>query len=138
MRGELDAMQDEAQQERERRHRAALETSEAKLAEARREWDAAIQEAAQKRAAAEAIDSQEPPDLMSQYQQQLESLGDSGGGLDEIDQRSVGVQGAFNAAAIRGLGAGGAADRTAKAVEAMDKKLALLVREAQHGGLVFG
>lgn len=138
MQGELDAMQDEAQQERERRHRAALETSEAKLAEARREWDAAIQEAAQKRAAAEAIDSQEPPDLMSQYQQQLEALGETGGGLDDIDQRSVDVQGAFNAAAIRGLGAGGAADRTAKAVEAMDKKLALLVREAQHGGLVFG
>ena len=110
---------------------------EAKLAEARREWDAAIQEAAQKRAAAEAIDTAEPPDLMGQYQQQLEALGEMGGGLDEIDRRSIGVQGAFNAAAIRGLGAGGAADRTATAVEAMDKKLGMLVREAQHGGLVF-
>ena len=135
--GELDSMQLQEQQERERRHRAALETSEAKLAEARREWDAAIQEAAQKRAAAEAIDTAEPPDLMGQYQQQLEALGEMGGGLDEIDRRSIGVQGAFNAAAIRGLGAGGAADRTATAVEAMDKKLGMLVREAQHGGLVF-
>ena len=53
-------------------------------------------------------------------------------------KQTTGVAGTFSAvAAARGLGAGDAADRTAGAVEAMDKKMGQLVREAQHGGLVF-
>ena len=136
-RGELDRMQARDQEEREARHRAALETSEDKLAEARREWEAALREAAEKRAAAEASGDDEGPDRLKKFQQQLQDIGKFGGALDQAEDRTVGVQGAFNAAAIRGLGAGGPADRTAKAVEAMDKKVAVLVREAQHGGLVF-
>ena len=136
-RGELDRMQQSEQDEREARHRSALETSEDKLAEARREWEAALKEAAEKRAAAEASGDDDGPDRLKKFQQQLKDIGSVGGGLDQAEDRTVGVQGAFNAAAIRGLGAGGPADRTAKAVEAMDKKVGLLVREAQHGGLVF-
>lgn len=74
---------------------------------------------------------------MKKFQQELKDIGSIGGSLDQAEERTVGVQGAFNASAIRGLGAGGPADRTAKAVEAMDKKVGQLVREAQHGGLVF-
>ena len=136
-RGELDRMQQSEQDEREARHRAALETSEDKLAEARRVWEAALKEAAEKRKAAEANGDVDGPDRLKKFQQQLKDIGSTGGALDQAEERTVGVQGAFNAAAIRGLGAGGPADRTAKAVEAMDKKVGLLVREAQHGGLVF-
>lgn len=136
-RGELDRMQQQEQDEREARHRAALETSEEKLAEARREWEAALEEAAAKRAAAEASGDVDGPDRLKEFQQDLTDIGSAGGSLDQADDRTVGVQGAFNAAALRGLGAGGPADRTAKAVESMDNKVGLLLREAQHGGLVF-
>ena len=134
---QLDQMQAQEQAEREQRHRAALETSEDKLAEARREWEAALKEAAEKRAAAEVTGEDDGPDRLEQFKQQLSEIGNVGGSLDQVEYKSVGVQGAFNAAALRGLGAGGPADRTARSVEAMDKKLGVLVREAQHGGLVF-
>lgn len=133
----LDDIQRRDQADREARHQAALKTSEDKLAEARREWEAALREAAEKRKAAEASGEADGPDRLKKFQQQLKEIGNKGGALDQAEKKTVGVQGAFNAAAIRGLGAGGPADRTAKAVEAMDKKLAVLVREAQHGGLVF-
>jgi len=96
-----------------------------------------LKEAAEKRKAAEASGDVDGPDRLKKFQQQLKDIGSTGGALDQAEDRTVGVQGAFNAAAIRGLGAGGPADRTDKAVEAMDKKVGLLVREAQQGGLVF-
>ncbi len=133
----LDDMQRREQAEREAKHRAALKASEDKLAEARREWEAALKEAAEKRAAAEKAGDDKGPDRLKKFRQKLDEIGKQGGALDQAEKRTVGVQGAFNAAALRGLGAGGPADRTAKAVEAMDKKLGVLVREAQHGGLVF-
>jgi len=133
----LEDMQRREQQEREAKHQAALKSSEDKLAEARQEWEAALKEAAEKRAAAEAAGEDEGPDRLKKFQQRLDEIGGAGGGLAQAEKRTVDVQGTFNAAAIRGLGAGGPADRTAKAVEAMDKKMGVLVREAQHGGLVF-
>ena len=134
---ELGRMQQREQDEREALHRAALKTSEDKLGEARREWEAALKEAAEKRAAAESSGDVDGPDRLKKFEQDLKDIGSVGGSLDQAEERTVGVQGAFNAAAIRGLGAGGPADRTAKAVESMDKKVGQLVREAQHGGLVF-
>ena len=49
----------------------------------------------------------------------------------------VGVRGTFNAAAIQGLAAGNAADRTATATEETAKNTKRLVQAAQTGGLTF-
>ena len=129
------------QSQRAEKHKAAAEqllaSGHAYRDYARPEELQTAREAAEKRAAAEASGDDEGPDRLKKFQQQLQDIGKHGGALDQAEERTVGVQGAFNAAAIRGLGAGGPADRTAKAVEAMDKKVAVLVREAQHGGLVF-
>lgn len=57
-------------------------------------------------------------------------------GLDEAEAKTD-VQGTFNALAVAGLGADTLAERTAKATEQIAKNTDKLVREAQHGGLVF-
>jgi hypothetical protein len=49
----------------------------------------------------------------------------------------IGVRGTFNAAAIQGLAAGDAADRTAKATEETAKNTKKLLQAAQTGGLTF-
>jgi len=51
--------------------------------------------------------------------------------------RQVGVTGTFNAAALLGLQAGGAADRTANATEETAKNTKKLVDKANAGGLTF-
>lgn len=57
-------------------------------------------------------------------------------GLDEAEAKTD-VKGTFNALAVAGLGADSLAERTAKAAEQIAKNTDKLVREAQHGGLVF-
>ena len=47
------------------------------------------------------------------------------------------VRGTFNAAALHGLMAGGAQDRTAKATEEVAKNTKKLLDEAKDGGVVF-
>ncbi len=135
---QLGAMQAQETADRQRQQLAARSASEQRLAQARADWEAALQEAAARRAAIEPSAPNDAPDPLERLRQQLADVGSAGGALDQAESRSVGVQGTFNAAALRGFGAADAADRTARSVEAMDRKLGLLVREAQHGGLVFG
>jgi hypothetical protein len=133
----LDDMHQREQKEREAKHQAALAASEDKLGKARQEWQDAIDEAARKRAATESEDEDEGPDRLETFQQKLSEIGGEEGALAQAEKRTVDVQGSFNAAAIRGLGAGDAADRTAKAVEQIAGINKKLLKEAQHGGLVF-
>ena len=65
-----------------------------------------------------------------------ESLAGLGDTLDRASEK-VSVQGTFNAAAIRSLEAGTAADRTAKATEETAKNTKKIVKAAEEGGLVF-
>ena len=59
-------------------------------------------------------------------------------GVDTGEQlASTAIQGTFNAMAIRGLGADGLAERTARSNEQIAENTKILVREAQQGGLVF-
>jgi len=114
-----------------------LDAAATPLKAARAEWQKAIDEAAQKRAQ---VDAQEnpslpEPDWAKRFRQVVEEAPQA---TEAAAKRTVDVQGTFNAlAAVRGLGAGDAADRTAKAAEAMDKKLGKILGEAKLGGIVF-
>ena len=66
----------------------------------------------------------------------LAGLGDIGD-IVRGEAGKIGVRGTFNAAAIRGLVAGNAADRTAAATEETARNTKKLVQSAQTGGLSF-
>lgn len=130
--GALDEMQAGEQARREAKHQAALQESEDELAKARREWQDALQSAADKRAEA---DSQGPGRLKRPGGELP-----TADGLDELindTRRKIDVIGSFNPLAARGLGANSLSERTAKATEQVAANTKALVREAQHGGLVF-
>jgi len=114
--------------------------NEADLVKARKEWRDAIDEAKKKRKAKEAEkgpDALEGPDaILDKAQRALAGLGDIGGLIGE-QAAKIGVKGTFNAAAVRGLAAGDAADRTAKASEETAKNTKKLVQAATTGGLTF-
>ena len=116
-----------------------MQRSEEALKNARKEWRDAIDAARKKRQAKEAEGEgpgkmESPEDLLSKVKQSLSGLGDV---LSRAAQKTVGVKGTFNAAAIAGLAAGGAAERTANATEETAKNTKRLVNEVQRGGLTF-
>ena len=65
-----------------------------------------------------------------------EQLAGAGAGLQAAADK-VSVSGTFNAAAVRGLGGGNPAERTARAAEETARNTKRLLQEAQHGGLAF-
>ena len=107
-----------------------------KLEEARKQYRAALDEAAQKRRDSEqGKSSSEQPDLFEELKNRLAGLGDL---LNGIGQRTVEVRGTFNAAAIQSLmTSDGTADRTAKATEETARNTKRLLTEAQRSGLTF-
>ena len=105
--------------------------NEADLAKARREWREAIDAARSKRAAKEA-----GGDSAGKVRDALAGLGDIGD-MVRGEAAKIGVRGTFNAAAIRGLVAGSAADRTAAATEETARNTKRLVQSAQTGALAF-
>ncbi|MCI0333701.1 MAG: phage tail tape measure protein [Planctomycetes bacterium] len=130
--GALDDMQAEEQRRREAKHQAALKESEDELAKARREWQDAIKEAADKRLEAES----QGPSRLKRPTAELPTTAD----LETLvtdTRRKIDVVGSFNPFAARGLGADSLSERTAKATEQIAANTKQLVREAQHGGLVF-
>ncbi|QDT33975.1 phage tail tape measure protein [Thalassoglobus polymorphus] len=139
--GTLDELNRQREAEHERRRdqfSGDLEQSESALAQARREWQQAIELAARKREEAAADDPAperltKPDELLQQLQSQLSGAGDQ---LQQT-QDKVSVSGSFNAAAIRGLSAGNPQERTARASEETAKNTKRILQEAQHGGLTF-
>ncbi|HMP05794.1 MAG TPA: phage tail tape measure protein [Lacipirellulaceae bacterium] len=130
--GALDEMQSTEQAQREAKHRAALAASETELEKARREWQAALAGAAEKRAEVET----QGPERLKRPTTELPTPE----GLDALmtdARRKIDVVGSFNPLAARGLGANSLSERTAKATEQVAANTKALVREAQHGGLVF-
>jgi hypothetical protein len=130
---ELDRMRESEQDRHRQQFEADLKESDAALAEARKEWQAALETAAEKRSAVEA-DASGRPDRRKELEDLLALAGD---GLDGAAAK-VSVSGTFNAAAVRGLGTGNHADRTAKATEETARNTKRLLDEAHHGGLAFG
>ncbi len=135
---ELDIARDAEHERRREQFAGDLQTSEDSLAQARREWQQAIEEAARKRQEAESGDEgperlKKPDDLLQQFQSQLSGVGNQ----LKNTQDKVSVTGTFNAAGVRGLAGGNPAQRTAKATEETAKNTKRILQEAQHGGLTF-
>ncbi len=130
--GTLDVLEEDRQRahaERQRQFDSDLKESEDALAAARKEWEDALAEAANKRAAAETGG----PDRVKQAETDLSGLDE----LIDTTQRKVDVVGTFNPLAAANLGADSLSERTAKASEQVAANTKRLVQEAQHGGLVF-
>ncbi len=125
----LTEMQQEEHARRQRQFAEDLGETEGELADARREWQEAIAEAAKKRAEAESGE----PERVKELQ---DSLSLSAGALGE-EQRKIEVKGTFNALAARGLGADTLAERTARAAEQIVVNTKDLLDEAKQGKLVF-
>ncbi len=87
---------------------AGLAESQAALDAAKKKLADAIEQARQKREAADAAKGprRTPQDLMSEFEDRLSGLGDAIG-------KGISVTGTFNAAGVAGLGGGDAAERTA-------------------------
>jgi len=90
-----------------------------------KEWQAAIAEAeaAKKEAADKAAD------------EAADEADDPAG--DPKVEKALSIAGTFNAAAVRGMGASGPAERIAKATEKTEKNTKDILREAREGGLKF-
>jgi len=125
---ELDREKDARHVARSKQYDEDLKASEDAVAEARKEWQEALDEAARKRAAI--ADEAKPG--------RVKGIGDLEGlDLEGMADRKLSVQGTFNAMAVRGFGGGGPMERVAKASEDTAKNTKDLLREAKQGGLVF-
>ncbi len=103
------------------------------LEEARRKLDQAIDEARQKREAADAEDAGTPA-LRDRFRTLEDELGAIGDGI----ARRIEARGTFNALAVQGLASDtDAIDRTARASEQTARNTRRLVESAQSGGLTF-
>ena len=126
--GELDKEKDARHTARQKQYDADLKATEDTVAQARKDWQEALDEAARKRAA---ISEEAAPGPMKK-------LGDLEGiDIEGLGKRAASVQGTFNAMAARGLESGGPAERTARGVEEVARNTKELVKEAKLGGLVF-
>ncbi len=112
---------------------AGLAESQAALDAAKQKLADAIEQARQKREAADAERGlgRTPRDLMTEFEDRLAGLG-------EVIGKGISVRGTFNARAAQGLESdGGAAERTARATEQTAKHTKRLAEAAQSGGLTF-
>ena len=128
-RGTIEALEDERQRrhvERKRQYDADLKAAEDAVAEAKRQWQEALDEAARKRA--EVRETPAPGRAKG-----IDDLPD----FEGVAKRSVSVVGTFNPLAAAGLGTGGPLERTARAGEETAKNTKKLVQQTQRGGLVF-
>ena len=141
--GALEELERERVSEQDRhseQFRSDVTRSEDALTQARREWQQAIEQAAEARRQSESEADEgpakalSPGDLIQQLQQQLNGAGEQ---LQETQDR-ISVTGTFNAAAVRGLGGGAPEERTAKATEETAKNTRRILDEARQNGLVFG
>ncbi len=117
---ELDAMRESEQARNQRQHAADLDASEHALAEARRQWQQAIDEAARKRTAAEADDalsaSAAPTDLFDDLQERVAPARNIEFGLTDAQKRAIQLQ-------ALGAGAKGPEEQTAANTEQMIAEL---------------
>lgn len=132
--GELETAREREHVQRRQRFDADLKRTEGELDAARAEWQAALKEAARKREEAEA----EEPDVKQPdgMQKIKDLLSGAGQGLQSAEGK-LSVTGTFNAMALRGLGGGNPAERTAKATEATAQHTKRLLDETKLAGPAF-
>jgi len=124
---------EEAQASLKANTEAGLAESQAALDAAKQKLADAIEQARQKREAADAERgaARSPRNLMAEFEDRLAGLG-------EVIGKGISVRGTFNARAAQGLESdGGAAERTARATEQTAKHTKRLADAAQSGGLTF-
>ncbi|MCL4193202.1 MAG: phage tail tape measure protein [Thermoguttaceae bacterium] len=125
---ELNREKDARHVARKKQYDAEVQAAEDAVAQARKQWQDALDEAARKRA--EVAETTGP--------ERIKGPGDLEGlDLEGIGKKSISVQGTFNAMAAQGLGTGGPMERAARAGEETAKNTRKLVMQAQHGGLQF-
>jgi len=137
-------MADAEERERRERHERELQDSQHALEEARQEWQDAIAEAREKRAAFEAGpgrpgEKQKPnvevPDIAKRLQESLQGVAER---VEEAVRANFDVAGTFNIAAAQGLGVGASVqERTAKASEETARNTKRIVQKMDEEGLVF-
>lgn len=115
---------------RERKFAQDLAGTESELADAKREWQEAITQAAEQNTESKT----DEPDRIKELQESLSLTANSIG----EEQQKVEVKGTFNALAARGLSADSLAERTARATEQIVVNTNDLVNQAKQGKLVFG
>ncbi|MFN9721235.1 MAG: hypothetical protein ACK58L_21265, partial [Planctomycetota bacterium] len=118
-------------QAREKQNANDLQASSDALSEARREWEAAIAEAAAKQKDANA------PELPDRLRKAQDNLAGMEGSLVNVREQRLSTTGTFNAAAIRGLGGGSAEERTARATEATAQSVKKLEERSRLGQPTF-
>ena len=124
-------------QELDNEYQQRMADNEADLAKARKEWQDSLAEARRKREAKEAEGPgkmEGPEDLLAKVRGSLSGLGDL---LQTAKERTVGVAGTFNAAALLGLQAGGADDRIAAATERTAKGVEGLRQDMKNNQAAF-
>ncbi len=124
-------------QELDTEYQERMAENEADLAKARKEWQDALGEARRKREAKEAEGPgpmEGPEDLLAKVRGSLSGLGDL---LQAARDRTIGVAGTFNAAALLGLQAGGADDRIANATERTAKGVEGLRQDVRNNRAAF-
>ena len=124
-------------QELDSEYQQRMAENEADLAKARKEWQDALAEARRKREAKEAegpAPMEGPEDLLAKVRGSLSGLGDL---LQTARDRTIGVAGTFNAAALLGLQAGGADDRIANATERTAKGVEGLRQDVRNNRTAF-
>lgn len=129
---QLAQMRQEEHAARQRQNQADQTASEQALEQARKEWQDAIAEAARKRKETEAAPE---PERMKKAQLHLSQMSEL---MTDLGDAKVSVKGTFSAFGARGIGAEGPAERTARSAEEIAKNTRGLLRQAQHGGIVFG
>jgi hypothetical protein len=125
---ELNREKDARHAARQQQNDADMKAAEDAVAQARKEWQDALDEAARKRA--EIPEAAGPGGVKGPGD--LEGLD-----LEGMGQKSISVQGTFNPMAAGGLGTGGTLERVARAGEETAKNTRKLAQQAQTGGLQF-
>jgi len=115
----------------QKEHDEKIKTAEAGLDAARKEWQEARGAAKQARKTKETGG----PGSLKGPDELLKRIGDAAAGLGDAVKASV--SGTFNASALFGMGAGTAAERTAKATEQTAKNTKKLLDTVDFGGSAF-
>lgn len=135
---ELDRQREAEHQRRRDQFAGDLQDSESALAQARKEWQDALDLAARKRDEAGADNAapdrlQKPDELLQQLRSQLNGAGSQ----LQATQDKVNTVGTFNAAAVRGMAGGSAEERTARATEATAQSVKKLEERSRLGAPAF-
>ena len=114
---------------RKKQYDAEIQSAEDAVAEARKQWQDALNEAASKRAEVEPVEPTRLKKIQDRLAVSEETLGE--------EAKKVEAKGTFNAMAARGLGADSLAERTARATEQIAANTKDLLGAAKQGKLVF-